>query len=56
MGECEDSFEQLKQLLTYAPMLTIADLDQEFVVCKDACKRGHGGVLMKEGQIVCYES
>jgi len=35
-----------KQSLTHAPMLQIADLDKEFVVHIDACKRGLGGVLM----------
>ena len=37
-------------------MLRILDLDKEFVVCTDPCKRGLGGVLMKDGQVVCYES
>jgi hypothetical protein len=37
-------------------LLKIADPDKEFVVCTDACKRGLGGVLMQEGQVVCYES
>ncbi len=44
--ECEASFEQLKQLLTHAPVLQIADPNKEFIVCTDACKRGFGGVLM----------
>jgi len=39
-----------------APMLKIVDLNKEFVVRRDACKRGPGGVLMQEGQVVCYES
>jgi len=39
----------LKHLLTHAPMLKISDPDKEFVVCKDACKRGLGGVLMQDG-------
>eukprot|EP00253_Pinus_taeda_P022840 PITA_22840 len=54
--ECEASFEQLKQLLTHAPVLQIENLDKEFVVCIDACKRGISGVLMQDGQVVCYES
>ena len=44
--ECEASFKQLKQLLMHAPVLKIAYLDKEFVVCTNACKRGLGGVLM----------
>jgi len=49
MEECEARFEQLKQLLTHAPMLKIGDLDIEFFVCIDGCKRGLGGVLMQDG-------
>jgi len=54
--ECEASFEQLKQLLTHAPVLKNVDPTKEFVVCTDACKRGLGGVLMQEGQVMYYES
>eukprot|EP00253_Pinus_taeda_P029813 PITA_29813 len=37
-------------------MLRIADPEKDFVVCIDAYKEGLGGVLMQEGQVVCYES
>jgi len=50
------SFEKLKHLLTNAPVLKIADPDKVFLVCINACNRGIGGVLMKEGQVACYES
>jgi hypothetical protein len=43
--ECEKRFQQLKQLLTSAPILRIVDLNEGFVVCIDACKEGLGGVL-----------
>jgi hypothetical protein len=54
--ECESSFQQLKQLLTSAPILRIADPNKDYVVCTDACKEGLGGVLSQEGFVVCYES
>jgi hypothetical protein len=54
--ECEDSFQQLKHLLTNAPVLKIADPEKYFLVCTDACKEGLGGVLMQEGKVICYES
>jgi hypothetical protein len=38
--ECEASFQQLKHLLTNAPILKIADPDKDFLVCTDACKEG----------------
>jgi hypothetical protein len=42
---CEESFQQLKQLLTSAPILRIADPNADFIVWTDACKEGIGGVL-----------
>jgi hypothetical protein len=54
--DCERSFQQLKQLLTSAPILRIADLNEDFVVCTDACKEGLGGVLSQNGFVICYES
>ena len=44
--KCHNSFDQLKQKLTIAPILKIADPDKEFVVCTDACREGLGGVLL----------
>jgi hypothetical protein len=43
--ECEKSFQRLKQLLTNAPILRIADPNVDFMVCTDVCKEGLGGVL-----------
>ena len=43
--ECQDSFEILKQLLTTAPVLSVADLSKEFEVCTDVCKEGVEAVL-----------
>jgi hypothetical protein len=54
--ECEASFQQLKHLLTDAPILRIVDPEKDFLVCIYACKEGLGGVLMQEGQVICYES
>jgi hypothetical protein len=52
----ERSFQELKQLLTSAPILRIADLNEDFVVCIDSCKEGLGGVLSQNGFVICYES
>jgi hypothetical protein len=54
--ECEDSSQQLKQLLINAPVLKIADLEKDFLVCTNACKEGLIRVLMQERQVVFYES
>jgi hypothetical protein len=46
----------LKQWLTSAPILRIAEPNEDFVVCTDACKEGLGGVLNQNGLIICDES
>jgi hypothetical protein len=54
--DCENSFQHLKQLLTSAPILKIADPNEDFTICTDACKEGLGGVLTQNGFVICYES
>ena len=54
--DCENIFWHLKQLLTSAPILKIADPNEDFIVCTNACKDGLGGVLSQNGFVVCYES
>jgi hypothetical protein len=36
--EYEKSFQNLKLLLTIAPILKIVDPNEDFIVCTDACK------------------
>jgi hypothetical protein len=55
-SKCEESFQQLKGILTSAPILKIADPNEYFFVCTDACKEGLGGVLSQRDHVVCYES
>jgi hypothetical protein len=38
----EESFQHLKYLLTSGPILKVADLDEDFFVCTNACKEGLG--------------
>jgi hypothetical protein len=54
--ECEMSFQQLKKLLTNAPILQIVDPNEDFVVCTDMCKEGLGGVLSQNRFVICFES
>jgi hypothetical protein len=54
--DCEKSLQQLKQLLTNASILRIADPNEDFVVCTDASKEGLGGFLSQNGFVICYES
>ena len=53
---CEERFQQLKNLLTSALVLNIADPEKDFVVCTDACGQGLGGVFMQDNHAICYES
>ena len=43
-------------MLTNSLVLNITDPSKEFVVCMDVCIEGLGGVLMRDGFIICYES
>ena len=54
--KCEDSFKNLKTLLTTTPILRIADPNKDFIVCTDACNDSLGGVLTQEGHAITYES
>ena len=54
--ECQQSFEELKKLLTEAPVLVQPESGKEFVVYSDASLNGLGCVLMQEGKVVAYAS
>jgi hypothetical protein len=54
--KCENNFNLMKELITSAPVLKIADQNESFVVCTDVCKEGLRGVLMQNGHVIVYES
>ena len=53
---CENSFQELKQKLTSAPVLVIPDTSRLFEVYCDASHQGLGCVLMQERRVVAYAS
>ncbi|KAL0560151.1 hypothetical protein IC582_000545 [Cucumis melo] len=53
---CEDSFQNLKQKLVTAPVLTVPDGSGSFVIYSDASKKGLDCVLMQQGKVVAYAS
>jgi len=55
-AKCEKSFQEFKKRLTSAPMLILPTLKKSFVVYYDASKKGLGGVLMQNHQVVAYAS
>ncbi|KAA3473717.1 DNA/RNA polymerases superfamily protein [Gossypium australe] len=54
--KCQKSFEQLKALLTEAPVLTQPESSKEFTIFSDASLNGLGCVLMQEGKVIAYAS
>ena len=53
---CERSFQELKQRLTTAPILTIPKGLEGFEIYNDASHKGLGCVLMQDGKVVAYAS
>ncbi|KAA0033327.1 pol protein [Cucumis melo var. makuwa] len=53
---CESSFQELKQKLVTAPVLTVPHGSGSFVVYSDASKKGLGCILMQQGKVVAYAS
>ncbi|KAL4032858.1 hypothetical protein IC575_005941 [Cucumis melo] len=53
---CESSFQELKQKLVTAPVLTVPDGSWSFVIYSDASKKGLGCILMQQGKVVAYAS
>ncbi|KAA3461953.1 DNA/RNA polymerases superfamily protein [Gossypium australe] len=53
---CQQSFEQLKVLLTEALVLVQLESGKEFIVYIDASLNGLGCVLMQEGKVIAYAS
>ncbi|WMV37258.1 hypothetical protein MTR67_030643 [Solanum verrucosum] len=53
---CEKSFKESKKRLTTAPVLTLPEGTQGFVVYYDASRVGLGCVLMQNGKVIAYVS
>nr|GEZ73413.1 putative reverse transcriptase domain-containing protein [Tanacetum cinerariifolium] len=54
--EREKSFEELKQRLVSAPVLTLLSGSGGFQIYSDASKKGLGCVLMQYGKVIAYAS
>jgi hypothetical protein len=54
--EQEEAFEALKDKLCNAPILTLPDGPDDFVVYCDASNQGLGCVLMQRGKVIAYAS
>jgi hypothetical protein len=54
--KCEESFQIIKKKLTTAPVLTLPDIHQSFVIFCDASRQGLGCVLMQNEKVIAYAS
>ena len=54
--KCQNSFEQLKEMLVEAPVLKQPTLGKEYTLYSDASGIGLGCVLMQDGKVVAYAS
>ncbi|XP_071733907.1 uncharacterized protein [Rutidosis leptorrhynchoides] len=52
----ESAFQMLKQKLTTAPILSLPDGNEDFIVYCDASRQGLGCVLMQRQKIIAYAS
>ena len=53
---CQNSFDELKQRLTTAPVLTLPSGSEGFTVYCDASRQGLGCVLMQRDRVIAYAS
>ena len=56
MDACQQSFEELKGRLTSAPILSLPNGRDGFVVYSDASRQGLGCVLMQNDRVIAYAS
>jgi len=54
--KCEESFQELKNRLTTAPVLVLPDERGDFVIYSDASHKGLGCVLMQHDKVIAYAS
>ena len=54
--KCQNSFEQLKEVLVEAPVLTQPTSGKEYTLYSDASRIGLGYELMQDGKVVAYAS
>jgi hypothetical protein len=55
-SRCNEAFEQLKMLLTTAPVLAQPNIEKPFDMYCDTSGSGLGCVLMQEGRVIAYAS
>ena len=54
--KCEESFQELKKILTTVPVLITPVSGEKYMIFYDASRVGLGCVLMQKGRVVAYAS
>ena len=54
--KCEQNFQELKNCLIFAPILTLSTTGARYVVFSDASRQGFGYVLMQDSRVIAYAS
>ncbi|XP_074373866.1 uncharacterized protein LOC141714233 [Apium graveolens] len=54
--KCEESFQELKQRLITAPVLSLPDDQGNFIIYSDASHKGLGCVLIQHEKVIAYAS
>ena len=54
--KCEQSFQELKNHLITASILTLSTTEARYVGFNDASRQGLGCVLMQDGRVITYAS
>ena len=55
-NQCEKKFQELKNRLITAPVLTLSTIEAGYVIFSDASRQGLGCVLMHDGRVIVYAS
>ena len=54
--KCEHNFQELKNRLIFAPILTLLTTGVGYIIFSDASRQGRGFVQMQNGRVIAYTS
>ena len=51
---CEQNFQELKNHLIFAPILTLSTVGASYVIFSDVSRQSFGCILMQNGRVIAY--